>query len=141
MATRAIYLIAGISAFYFAVAPNLSQMPDTRESWFTALEWLGAFGLVAAALSRNRNRACSLAAIGSTCVLFLYLQFAISRVLLHFGALHVHGRLVLGRENWFDRWRSLLDRPLLFLLFFTSLASLAVVFRSRRLRSGNVVNA
>jgi hypothetical protein len=121
MYLRLIALVTGLCSLYLAVGPLLGGLPSMRPFWINLLLWASTVFLIAAALLRLERRTHLLGLLGSGLVIFAYAYSWIVYALARMGYLHLHTRLITGRENWFDRWRLLLDRPISNLLLVVSL--------------------
>lgn len=80
--------------------------------------------------------------MGSGLIIALYGYFVITRLLSQvFRIGRIETRLLAVQENWFDHWRILLDKPMVYLLLFTSLASLSIVIYSWKFSSRETIRA
>jgi hypothetical protein len=121
MLLRLIPLVAGLCSLYLAVGPLLGGLPSMRPFWMNLLLWASAISLISAALLRTERRTHPLGLLGSGLAIFAYGSSWMAYALARMGYLHLHTRLITGRENWFDQWRLLLDRPISNLLLVFSL--------------------
>jgi hypothetical protein len=130
------YLVAGITALYVALAPVLSGLANRRPVWAHVLLWVSASFMLYAASQKNNRHGTWLAFVGSCIILgrFVYWQF------VRLGYVHVTTRLIAVQEHSFDRWRLMLDRPMLFLLFVSSLLSFFLAVHNMFLRRAKVEN-
>ncbi|HSB76896.1 MAG TPA: hypothetical protein VLC12_14660 [Terriglobales bacterium] len=120
MALRLISGGAGACALYLAIGPLLGGIPTLRPLWMHILLWTSALFLLAAAFTRAKG-ALLFAGVGSSLVIFSCAESWLAYALARMGYLHLHARLIAVQENWFDRWRLLLDRPVSAILIVLSL--------------------
>jgi len=130
MISRLVYLFAGVCALYMALAPSMGSLPNSRPAWVTVACFSGAISLIVAAVLGTRSVGGYVAAIGSGTILALYCCNAAVLILIRLGYYRFQTRLVAGHESLADRWRFVLDRPVLYLLLLTALVSLALSFHS-----------
>ena len=121
--SRLVYLVAGLSALYMAIAPTISGVPSLRSAWVTTAFWCGAILLMVAALGTH-DLVDNSALIGSSVIVALYGCLAMMPILARLGYYHLETRLVAMREP--PRWRFVFDKPVLFLLLFSALAALGL---------------
>lgn len=131
--SRLVYLVAGLSSLYMAVAPALSGMSDAHSSW-TDIVLDIVFGsaailMIVAALGPH-DFGSLLAAIGSSAIVAVYGCYVVMQILVRLGYYHVETRLTAPPAQEPPRWRFIFDRPILFLLFYAALISLGLALRS-----------
>lgn len=130
--TRLIYTVAGLLALYRAAAPLISG--PSQYPWIGVVFWIGAISLLFAGLSDAQNAKDIWALVGSSLVVAVYFYglflLPLARKL---GYVHFRTRLEIHQANWFERWRSLLDRPVWVLLLIFSIVALWVSVRAVRM--------
>jgi Ca2+/Na+ antiporter len=114
--TRLIYIIAGVLALYRATVPLISNLPNTHPG-IGILFWISAISLFLAAAALANRASHIWAFVGSFLVVVVYVYgiflLPLARKL---GYAHAAAHLSLVQENWVDRWRLVLDRPVWILL-------------------------
>ena len=135
MLLRLSSLISGFCSLYLAVIPLVTGLPHTRPLWLELLLWVSAICLIAAAVPRLEERSHLLALLGSGLVISAYACSWVITYLARTGHVHFEARIFAKPENWFDRWRIFLDRPVSDVLLFCSvLCFLLAVYRCSRIR-------
>src|SRR5690348_6750920 len=129
MIRRLVYFLAALCALYMWLAPRISSLPNSGPAWVSVAFFGGGLLLIVAALVGTRFGS-RMAAIGSGIIVGLYCWSVTVMFLIRLGYYHMETRLVAVQESAIDRWRLALDRPVLFLLLFTALASLALSLSS-----------
>lgn len=134
IASHLVYLVAGISALYVVLAPELSDMPNRQPIWMTSALWCGAILLLLASLITGNVRS-RLAALGGGTIVALYLFLTILSILARHGYYRVETKLVATREP--PLWRYTFDKPMLVVLIVSGLISLLLALRSMPTANSN----
>ncbi len=129
MLLRFFSLVAGFCSLYLAAIPFLSGFPSLRPLWLEFLLGVSAICLIAAAVPRLEKRNHLLALLGSGLVIFLYSYSWVITYLARMGHVHFEARIFAKPENWFDRWRVLVDRPVSHLLLVCSVLCFLLALR------------
>ena len=123
MISRAVYIIAGISALYMALSPLLSGYPG-RPVWNDALFFASAVCLIMAA-TVLRDKAQSYSALTGSGLVALVIAYwgalRLFRVVTH---ARIEWKAIAVQGTWFDQWRGSLERPVTYALLVSASVSL-----------------
>lgn len=126
---RLLAALAGICSLYLAVIPLLSGFPAAYLLWSEVLLWGATVCLLAAGLLHLERAAHILALLGSGLIIVGFTCSQVAFYLARRGHIHFEAHIFAKPENWFDRWRLVLDRPVYNLLLALSVACFLLALR------------